>query len=152
MFDYHCRMSQSEVAETSPLQDAFDGFVTAFGHLVKVVDYGAVDDLDAAGLVGFMQEFEAVRNRLPVVDHRLIRSALERDLPHTLCRRSMIQVLIQALLLSPGEASRRVKAAEHLADRQTMTGEPLEPWRPWLAQAQRRGEVSAEQVAVIDTA
>ena len=59
---------------------------------------------------------------------------------------------MQALLLSPGEASRRVKAAEHLGDRQSMTGEPLGPWRPLLAEAQRRGEVTTEQVAVIDTA
>ena len=138
--------------EPTPLQHAVDGFVTAFGHLVKVVDDGALDDLDAAGLVGFLQEFEAIRNQFPVVDHRVIQSAIGRDLPHTLCRRSMVQVLMQALLLSPGEASRRVKAAEHLADRQAMNGEPLAPWRPWLAEAQRRGEVSTEQVTVIDTA
>jgi hypothetical protein len=145
-------MNPHEVAEATPLQHALDGFATALDHLVKVVDDGAVDDLDAVGLVGFLQEFEVVRNRLPVVDHRVIRSAVERDLPHTLCRRSMLQVLMQALLLSPGEASRRVKAAEQLADRQAMTGEPLDPWRSHLAAAQRRGEVSAEQVAVIDTA
>ena len=82
-------MNPSEVAEASPLHDALDGFATAVDHLVKVVDDGAVDVLDAVGLVGFLQEFEAVRNRLPVVDHRAIRSAVERDLPHTLCRRSM---------------------------------------------------------------
>jgi hypothetical protein len=145
-------MNPSEVAEASPLHDALDGFATAVDHLVKVVDDGAVDVLDAVGLVGFLHEFEAVRNRLPVVDHRAIRSAVERDLPHTLCRRSMVQVLMQALLLSPGEASRRVKAAEQLADRQAMTGESLGPWRPHLAAAQRRGELSTEQVAVIDTA
>ena len=145
-------MNGSELAEPTPLQHAPDEFVTAFGHLVKVVDDGALDDLDAAGLVGFLHEFEAIRNQFPVVDHRVIGSAIERDLPHTLCRRSMVQVLMQALLLSPGEASRRVKAAEQLGDRQSMTGEPLGPWRPWLAEAQRRGEVTTEQVAVIDTA
>jgi hypothetical protein len=74
-------MNPHEVAEATPLQHALDGFATALDHLVKVVDDGAVDDLDAVGLVGFLQEFEVVRNRLPVVDHRVIRSAVERDLP-----------------------------------------------------------------------
>ena len=152
MFDYDGCMIRSGVAEATPLQHALDGFATALGHLVKVVDDGGVDDLDPAGVVGFLQEFESIRNQLPVIDHRVIRSAIEADLPHALCRRSMVQVLMQALLLSAGEASRRVKAAEHLVDRQTMTGEPVGPWRPWLAQAQRRGEVTTEQVAVIDTA
>jgi hypothetical protein len=95
-------MNGSELAEPTPLQHAPDEFVTAFGHLVKVVDDGALDDLDAAGLVGFLQEFEAIRNQFPVVDHRVIQSAIGRDLPHTLCRRSMVQVFDAGVAVVPG--------------------------------------------------
>ena len=39
-------------------------------HLVKVVEDGGLDYFDNAGLVGFMQSFERVRNRSALVDHR----------------------------------------------------------------------------------
>jgi hypothetical protein len=60
----------------------------------------------------------------------------------------MVGVLAAVLRLSRGEAARRVRAAEHVGDRMTMTGEPLEPLRPALAAAQRAGEASPEQVDV----
>jgi len=150
-------MDPTSAAEATPLQqpplcDAMDGFATSFGHLVKLVDDGALEDLDGPGLVGFLQMFETVRNAMPVIDHALIRTATERDVPHTLCQSSMRRVLTQALRISQPEAGRRVRAAEQLGERCSMTGEPLAPLRPHLAQAQRRGEVTPEQVAVIDAA
>ena len=107
---------------------------------------------DPHGLVEFAQMFETVRNAMPVVDHALIRTANERDVPHALCQSSMGRVLTQALRISQPEAGRRVRAAEQLAERRSMTGAPLGPLRPHLAQAQRRGEVTPEQVGVIDAA
>src|SRR5690348_4447935 len=145
-------MDPTGAAEATPLQHALDGFATAFGHLVKVVDDGGLEDLDADGLIGFLQDFESVRNAMPVIDHAAIRAGDERDLPNRLCQRSMARVLTQSLRLSPAEAGRRVRAAEQLADRRSMTGEPLTPLRPHLAEAQRRGEVTPEQVNVIDLA
>ena len=56
------------------------------------------------------------------------------------------------LLLSPGEAARRVRAAEAVGARMSMLGQPLEPIRPVLADAQRAGEVTPEQVAIIERA
>jgi hypothetical protein len=141
------------VANATPLEQAMDGFATAFGHLVKVVDDGGLDDLDAHGLVGFLQDYESVRNAMAVVDHAAIHTATERDVPHLLCQRSMARVLTQALRVSAPDATRRVRAAEQLADnRRSMTGEPLAPLRPQLAAAQRRGQVTPEQVGVIDAA
>ena len=52
-----------------------------FDELVKLVEDGGLDGLDDPGLVGFMQGFETFRNRLPVIDHRVIRDAAGRDLP-----------------------------------------------------------------------
>ena len=56
------------------------------------------------------------------------------------------------LRISPGEASRRVRAAGAVGARVSMLGQPLQPVRPHLAGAQRTGEVSAEQVGIIERA
>ena len=136
----------------SALQAALDGVRTSVGHLVKVVDDGALTDLGASGLVGFLAEFEQVRNILPVIDRAAIQYGIEQGVPGVLTERSMTRVLMSGLRLSVGEAHRRVKAAEHLAERHTMTGEPLGAFRPELADAQADGVVTPEQVGLIDTA
>jgi hypothetical protein len=131
---------------------AVDALETAAEHLIKLVEDGALCDLGAFGLVETMQAFETVRNKLPVVDRAIIQYGTAQGVPSTLSERSMTQVLMTGLRLSVGEASRRVKAAEHLADRISPLGEPLAPIRPHLAAAQRDGLVSPEQVALIDGA
>lgn len=136
----------------SPLQAAVDGLQVAVEHLIKLVDDGAATDLGAFGLVATLQSLEQVRNTLPVVDRALIQYGTEQGVPSTLTQRSMTQVLTTALRLSTGEAARRVKAAEHLADRHSQLGEPLPPIRPHLAAAQRAGTVTPEQVTIIDGA
>ncbi len=145
-------MTRADAVDATPLQHALDGFSTALDHLVKIVDDGGVDELDAHALVGFAQDFEAIRNRMSCIDHVVIRTGVDRDVPHSLCQRNMGRVLAGALRLAPAEAARRVRVAEHLADRSTMCGQPLPPWRPHLAAAQRRGEVTPDQAMIIDQA
>ncbi|MDN5803982.1 MAG: HNH endonuclease [Microlunatus sp.] len=137
---------------TAPLRAALDGFATGLQHLIKVVDDGALNDLGTHSLMEFLQDFEQIRNMMPVIDGAAIQYGTEQGVPGVLCQRTMTQVLLNGLRLSAGEACRRVKAAEHLADRRSMTGEPLGPFRPHLAQAQRDGEITPEQVTVIDGA
>ena len=129
-----------------------DSLDVAVEHLIKLVDDGALIDLGAFGLVDILQALERVRNKLPVVDRAMIQYGTEQGVPAVLCERTMTRVLTNGLKISVGEASRRVRAAEHLADRTSMTGEPLEPVRPHLAAAQRDGRVTPEQVALIDSA
>ena len=112
---------------------ALDRLRVGLDDLVKIVDDGALEGFDDAGLVGFLQSFEQVRNRLPLVDHRVIAEVMARDLPGSLTQSSMNQVLVAALRLSPGEAARRVRAAAAVGDRVSMLGEPLAPRRPVLA-------------------
>jgi hypothetical protein len=64
----------------------------------------------------------------------------------------MIRVLMSVLRLSPGEASRRVRAAAAVGERTSMLGQRLPPVRPHLAAAQRAGRVGPEQVAIIERA
>jgi hypothetical protein len=134
------------------LEAAVDGVRTALGHLIKVVDDGALSDLGAQGLVGFLAEMEQVRNVLPVVDRAAIQYGIEQGVPAVLTEPSMARVLMTGLRLSAGEAFRRVRSAEHTADRRSMTGEPLGAFRPELAAAQAEGVVTPEQVGLIDAA
>ena len=142
-------MTSEGTAELTPIGHALAAWVTTFDHLVKLVGDGGLDDLDAPGLVGFMQEFEQARNRLSLIDHQMIAAAERLDLPTVLCQGSMRRVLTSVLGVSKREAACRVRAAEAVGPRTSMLGEPLEPVRPVLAAAQRAGVVSAEKVAMI---
>jgi len=116
--------------------------------LIEVVEGGGLDPLSDAEIVRFLQEVEQVRNQLALVDHRAVRDGQSRRLPDKLTQPSMTGVLSWALRLSRGEASRRVRAAEAVGGRVSMTGEALTPLRPALAAVQRDGLASAEQVDV----
>ena len=136
----------------APVDLALDQLSVSLDHLVKLVEDGGLESLDDAGLVGFLQGFEKVRNRLPLVDHRTITDVVARDLPATLTQATAQRMLASTLRLSPGEASRRVRAAEAVGSRTSMLGEPLEPQRPLLAAAQRSGEINPEQLGIIERA
>ena len=120
-----------------------------YDRLLGQVENGGLDGFTGERRVRFAQDWERLRNRLPLVDHALITGAVAHDLPGELAQSSMHRVLTQALRISPAEASRRVRAAEQVGVRVSMTGLPLEPRRPLLAAAQRAGDVTPEQVQII---
>jgi hypothetical protein len=128
---------------------ALDALEVDFGHLLKLVGDGALEGYDDAEFVGFLQRFERFRNRHALVDHQGIRDARRRDLAGGLCHSSLARALAATLRLSVGEAGRRVRAAEALGERMSLTGQPLAPVRPYLAAAQRDGEVSPDQVDIV---
>lgn len=147
----HERESRSD--DGQPLAcSALDTFSTALGQLLGAVDTGGLDLLNDAELLSFFESFERCRNRMALVDHRLIDDAERRGLPDALTQPSMARLLVALLRLSPGEASRRVVAARACGERVSMQGEVLAPVRPQLAAAQRDGGVSSEQVHIIATA
>jgi hypothetical protein len=135
-----------------PVDLALDALSTSLDHLVKLIEDGGLDGLDDAGLVGFLQGFERLRNRLPLVDHAAVGAAVARDLPGRLTQATPQRMLAALLRLSPGEASRRVRAAKAVGERTSMLGQPLGPVRPQLAAAQRSGEVTSEQVGIVERA
>ncbi|WP_319437047.1 HNH endonuclease signature motif containing protein [Mycobacterium sp. RTGN5] len=57
--------------------------------------------------------------------------------------------LADALRISPPEARRRIRDAEQLAPRTTLTGEPLPPLLPETSVAWHRGELDREHLRVI---
>ena len=135
-----------------PLQTAVAAVGEAVENLIKQVEDDAHSDLGAFSLVEILQQIEQVRNKLPVVDGALIQHGTEQGVPGVLSERTMVGVMTSGLRLSPGEAVGRVRAAEHLAQRRSQLGEPLEPVRGHLAAAQREGLVTPEQVGLIDGA
>lgn len=118
-------------------------------HLIKLVEDGGLESYDDLGFVAVMQHFERVRNRHALVDHRCVRDGKTRALPERLAQRSMTVVLAGALRISHAEAARRVRAADQIGEQATMTGQPLPTLRPALAEAQRAGEASPEQVDIV---
>lgn len=123
-----------------------------FEQLLKLTEDRALEPLDAVGVVNFMQEFERARNQLALIDHQVVRDAQRRGLANELDQPNLPRALAATLQISVGEAVRRIRAADAVAERVSMLGERLEPVRPHLAQAQRAGEVSPEQVDIIERA
>ena len=134
--------------EVEEVERALDGFASALDHLISVVDDGGLDGYDGLGLLAFLQRFEQVRNRTALVDHRALRIAESLRLPEAVGQPNLTTVLCWALRLSQAEAARRVRAAEQVGNRIAVTGDPLQPLRPALAEAQRDGHASPEQLDI----
>jgi hypothetical protein len=141
-----------DVDYATTLGHALDKLAVGVDHLSKTLAEAGLTGLNNAELVSAMQRLEEIRNRMPLADHALIGEAENRGLPDALTQPSMIRVLMSVLRLSPGEASRRVRAAAAVGERTSMLGQPLPPVRPHLALAQRAGRVGTEQVAIIERA
>lgn len=132
-----------------PVLVCLAAMATELEALTGEVESGGLDHLDDGELLRFWQEFEGLRNRLPMVEHRLVLEAGARDLPGRFCQSSVARLMAQTLRLSAGEAARRVRAADQLGGRVSMLGELQPPVRPVLAAAQAAGTVNPEQVDAV---
>ena len=91
-----------DVGDPDQLEQALDGLQVGLDHLIKLVEDRALETLDDTGLVGFLQGFERLRNRLPLIDHQMINEGAARGLAQSLCQGTMTRVLTSALRISPG--------------------------------------------------
>jgi hypothetical protein len=136
----------------SRLDQALNHLDAALTDLIDTVDTGGLDHLSADEKVGVWQRFETLRNRQPLIDHRLIADAEASDLPREYCSSTINQFLIRVLQLSPGDAASRVRAAAAVGSRTSMLGLRLDPVLPRLAALQQEGVVSAEKVTIVERA
>ena len=141
-----------DIDYATTVDNALAQYKTILDQLIKVFADPGLSTLDQDRFIGVMQDLEQQRNRIPLIDHALIADGEKRALPDALTQPSMIRVLMSVLRLSPGEASRRVRAAAALGERSSMLGQPLPPLRPYLAAAQQAGRVGTEQVSIIERA
>jgi hypothetical protein len=142
----------AERHQRSVVDEALDTFDAALTDLISTVETGGLDHLHADQQVAVWQRFERIRNKLPLVDHRLIAAADAADLPREYCSATMTQFLVRVLQLSHGEAAARVRAAAAVGPRTSMLGEHLAPLLPQLAALQRDGVVSAAKVQIVERA
>jgi hypothetical protein len=157
IFEYNGSMQLGDPTATtrdqrSRLDEALDHFDTALTDLVDTLDTGGLDHLSAEEKVAVWQRFETLRNRQPLIDHRLIADAEASALPREYCSSSMAQFLVRVLQLSPGDAASRVRAAAAVGTRTSMLGLRLDPVLPRLAALQQQGAVSTEKVAIVERA
>ena len=136
-------------ATPTPVDLALDAWRTAYEHLLKVVEDGGFGEHDDLDLLALARRFEQERHRHALLDHQLVAELDQRRVAEQLSQPSTGALLSWALRISRGEASRRVRAAEQVGARRSVTGQVLEPLRPALAAAQRSGEASPEQVDVV---
>jgi len=157
IFEYNGGMQLGDPLATtrdqrSRLHEALDHFDSAVTGLIGTIENGGLDQLDGAEKIALWQKFETFRNKLPLIDHRLIADAEAHHLSEEYCSSSINQFLVRVLQLSPGEAAARVRAAAAVGPRTTMLGASLDPVLPRLAALQRDGVVSAEKVAIVERA
>ncbi|SER26649.1 HNH endonuclease signature motif containing protein [Microlunatus flavus] len=132
----------------APLGAALQAWSDAQDDVVRLLAEGALDAVDDLGLVEVLRRIEATRNRSALLDHHVVQTGEARRLADSLTQPSMAAVLVWALRLSRGEASRRVRAAAQLGERRSMTGELLPALRPSLAAAQAEGRATPEQIDI----
>jgi hypothetical protein len=85
MFEYNGAMqlgdpSAAEHTDRFPIDAALNRLNDDISELLKAVEAGDLDQLDAAQKLAVWQRFETFRNKLPLVDHSLIANAQASDL------------------------------------------------------------------------
>jgi hypothetical protein len=157
IFEYNGSMELGDPTATtrdqrSPADEILDNLNNNLTELLTAIESGALDHLEAAEKIAVWQKFETLRNKLPLIDHRLIANAEASNLPREYCSSSINQFLIRVLQLSPGDAATRVRAAAAVGTRTSMLGLRLDPVLPRLAALQQQGAVSTEKVAIVERA
>jgi hypothetical protein len=106
------------------------------------------DALTAPECLAMLERLERETRRLPVPGHALI-NQLRRQAGEVELGGKLGHALANRLRISRSEAGRRIREAEDLGPRQSITGEPLPPKLEATAAEQRAGEIGAGHVSVI---
>ena len=124
-----------------------DGAVGQIDAAIDVLESVDLSGLSAGDLIRLAGRCEKLVRRQSVVRGDIVVEVGRRAVnevggaPH--------KVLADWLRISPAEARRRAAVAEQLADRTTLTGEPLPAHQPATARAWREGLLDIEHVRVI---
>ena len=134
----------------TPVEHALAAVEIAVSELITVLREGGLDHHDQAGLLTLLDRAELVRNRWQAVDAELLAACRDRKIAERECQRSMAKVLERRCLVTPGEAKRRMLAAEAAGPRQTPTGLPLPRLRDHVSAALQAGTITPHQVEIVD--
>lgn len=106
------------------------------------------DVLTTPERLNLLERLEQHVRRLPTPGHELINGVVRQATPAEIGGK-VADVLADRLRITRGEAKRRIDEAHDFGQRQSLTGEPLQPHLPATAGAQRAGAVGAGHVWVI---
>lgn len=110
-----------------------------------------LDAVTAPELTELLSALETQRRRLEAVDQRLLATMGERGVPGEFARSTTAELMVTLLRVSPREAKARVNPSLDMGPRRALTGEPLEPIFPLVAEAQHSGEISAVHASAVTT-
>ncbi len=96
-----------------------------------------------------LRRVETVKRRLVPVDHAVVNQVQARSIAFANGCRTTAVFVSNLLRIGRGEATARVRAAEALGSRRTITGQAVEPRFPLVAAAQAEGVLSERHAAVI---
>jgi hypothetical protein len=108
-----------------------------------------VDSFTDEQFLALWRDAEIPRRRLAPIDHALFQEVQARHLAWTCGAKSITLLARHVLRISTAEASARVKAAEALGRRRSLTGELLAPIYAKVAAAQANGSVAEAAAKVI---
>lgn len=128
----------AECGELTALLDQLDGALSA---LITGTGNEELCRIGDDQLIGFLQRFERIRNRMGVVDQEIVHGCEATDLPHRLSLRTVGNLLVQTVRIHPGQAHARVRASHGLRGGRSMTGQALAPKWSRLAAAVTAGQV-----------
>ena len=131
--------------DAASISAAFDALDAAYDTVVALT----YDTLDVKDTLVCLSRLERLRRRMPATEHRLLAHARTQTSPTAIGAKSWADVLAIRLRISGTDATRRIKDADDLGPRTTLTGPPLPPWLPQTAAAQARGDINTEHVAII---
>jgi Domain of unknown function (DUF222)/HNH endonuclease len=135
-----CSTRVATPAEVASAFDALDASVAAIRELT-------FNNLAPAFRVRALERLETARRHQAVISHDIIKGLAEEDPADV--GGPVHKVIADWLRISPAAARRRLRNAEQLSPRVTMTGETLPPELPATAQAWRSGVLDEEHLRVI---
>ena len=121
---------------------ALDAAVQALGAI-------DLDSMPVAELLAVVEGVETGRRRVTALAGDVAAAVGRRDIPELGGR--AFKVVADVARLSPSEARRRMRDAEQLSPRITVTGQPLSPQLPATAKAWDAGVLDPEHLRVIQS-
>src|SRR3981189_3530419 len=109
----------------------------------------AYDTLEVRDTLECLSRLETLRRRMPAPEPQLLAHAQTQTIPTAIGAKNWADVLATRLRISSTDATRRVKDADDLAPRTTITGQPLPPRLPETAAAQARCAITTEHGTII---
>jgi hypothetical protein len=128
------------------IEEAFSAWEAAQARLAGL-DFSG---LTPAELLALQTRREVVARREPVIDHALLAPLVAQTTAKAIGGKNWAEVLRIRLRISRREARRRLRDADNLGPRTTLSGQPLAPRRAATATAQAAGAINAEHVDILE--